>query len=77
MRFTHSGKDDLSSLLRDGNYPRLLDTDCGSYTIEKFSEDLLGFNDDRTISPNRQASVATSGESMKWLASRDVIFEPI
>ncbi|MGC1496377.1 MAG: FAD-dependent tricarballylate dehydrogenase TcuA [Sulfitobacter sp.] len=77
MRFAYDGKDDLLPLLRDGDDPRLPTTDFGSYTIEKFSADLLGFNDGRPLSPEQQTLVNTSGETMKWLASHDVTFEPI
>ena len=77
MRFAYDGKDDLMPLLRDGEDPRLPDTDFGSYTVDKFSQDLLGFNDGRPMSPEQQTLVSKSGETMKWLASHDVTFEPI
>jgi len=77
MRFAYEGKDDLMPLLSDANDPRLGMTDFGSYTIAKFSEDLLGFNDGRPLSPEQLTLVATSGETMKWLATHDVTFEPI
>ncbi|WP_223421911.1 FAD-dependent tricarballylate dehydrogenase TcuA [Tateyamaria pelophila] len=77
MRFAYDGKDDLLPLLRDADDPRLPDTDFGSYTQEKFGADLLGFNDGRPLSPEQQALISTSGETMRWLASHDVKFEPI
>lgn len=77
MRFAYDGKVDLLPLLRDTDDPRLPDTDFGSYTVEIFSEDLLGFNDGRALSPEQQTLVETSGETMKWLASHDITFEPI
>ena len=77
MRFAYQGKEDLMPLLRDPGDPRLDVTDFGSYTVEKFSEDLLGFNDGRPLSPEQQSLVTTSGETMKWLATHDVTFEPI
>ena len=77
MRFAYDGKADLLPLLLDKDDARLPNTDFGSYTVEKFSADLLGFNDGRPLSPEQQALVSTSGETMKWLASHDVTFEPI
>ncbi|MCZ4255237.1 FAD-dependent tricarballylate dehydrogenase TcuA [Sulfitobacter sp. G21635-S1] len=77
MRFAYQGKEDLMPLLRDPEDPRLDVTDFGSYTVEKFSEDLLGFNDGRPLSAEQQSLVTTSGETMKWLATHDVTFEPI
>ena len=77
MRFAYQGKEDLMPLLRDPEDPRLDVTDFGSYTVEIFSEDLLGFNDGRPLSAEQQSLVTTSGETMKWLATHDVTFEPI
>lgn len=77
MRFAYEGKVDLIPLLRDDDDPRLPATDFGSYTVEKFSEDLLGFNDGRPLSPEQQTLVGASGKTMKWLATHEVTFEPI
>lgn len=77
MRFAYDGASDLAPLLRDPEDARLAKTDFGSYTIEKFGDDLLGFNDGRDLSPEQQALINTSGETMRWLASHDVKFEPI
>jgi tricarballylate dehydrogenase len=77
MRFAYDGAEDLIPLLRDPNDARLETTDFGSYTTEKFGADLLGFNDGRPLSAEQEALVNTSGETMRWLASHDVKFEPI
>lgn len=77
MRFAYDGADDLMPLLRDPDDARLPQTDFGSYTTEKFGADLLGFNDGRALSDEQQTLVNTSGETMRWLASHDVKFEPI
>ncbi|MEO1557650.1 MAG: FAD-dependent tricarballylate dehydrogenase TcuA [Pseudomonadota bacterium] len=77
MRFAYDGADDLMPLLRDPNDARLSVTDFGSYTTEKFGSDLLGFNDGRPLSVEQQTLVNTSLETMGWLASHDVKFEPI
>ncbi|MEO0379794.1 MAG: FAD-dependent tricarballylate dehydrogenase TcuA [Pseudomonadota bacterium] len=77
MRFAYDGAKDLMPLLRDPNDARLARTDFGSYTTEKFGADLLGFNDGRPLSDEQQALVNGSLETMVWLASHDVKFEPI
>lgn len=77
MRFAYDGHDDLIPLLRDPNDPRLATTDFGSYTTDKFASDLLGFNGGRPLSEEQQKLVYQSGETMKWLASHGVLFEPI
>jgi len=45
MRFAYGDKGDLIPLLRDANEPRLSQSDFGNYSVEKVSQDLLGFND--------------------------------
>ncbi|WP_347863468.1 hypothetical protein [Planktomarina sp.] len=51
--------------------------DFGSYTTEKFANDLLGFNDGRPLSEEQEALVHQSGATLRWLASHGVKFEPI
>ena len=77
MRFAYDGADDLLPLLRDPDDARLPTTDFGSYTTEKFGADLLGFNDGRPLSEEQDALVNQSLETLHWLASHDVKFEPI
>ena len=77
MRFAYDGAADLLPLLRNPDDPRVQNADFGSYDIEKFSGDLLGFNDGRPLSAEQEALVNLSGETMRWLASHDVKFEPI
>ena len=77
MRFAYDGAEDLKPILRDPNDARLSVTDFGSYTTGKFGADLLGFNDGRPLSEEQQTLVNTSLETMGWLASHDVNFEPI
>lgn len=77
MRFAYNGIEDLLPLLRDPNDPRLERTDFGTYDSAKFGDDLLGFNDGRPLSDEQQALINTSGETMRWLASHNVKFEPI
>ena len=77
MRFAYDGADDLMPLLRDSHDSRLHVTDFGSYTIEQFGADLLAFNDGLPLSPEQETLINTSGETVRWLASHDVKFEPI
>ena len=77
MRFAYNGPEDLVPLLSDPDDPRLANTDFGSYTEEKFRDDLLGFNDGRPLSPEQQDLIAQSGKTLGWLATHDVTFEPI
>ncbi len=77
MRFAYDGRDDLFPLIRNCGDSRLPASDFGSYTIERFADDLLGFNGGRPLSPEQKALVSKSGETMHWLASHDVKFEPI
>ncbi|MDP4066340.1 hypothetical protein IMCC1933_28330 [Rhodobacteraceae bacterium IMCC1933] len=77
MRFAYDGADDLLPLLRNPEDPRVKRADFGSYTTEKFANDLLGFNDGRPLSEEQEALVHQSGATLRWLASHGVKFEPI
>src|SRR3712207_919841 len=77
MRFVYNTKDELLPLLQDPGDPRLPSTDFGSYTAQKFAEDLLGFNDGRPLSAEQQALITQSYDAVRWLASHEVKFEPI
>ena len=50
MRFAYENGDQLLHLLKDPDDKRIKNTDFGSYTKEKFSLDLLNFNDGRPLS---------------------------
>ena len=60
MRFAYDGADDLLAILADPDDPRLAVTDFGSYPSEKFSADLLGFNDGRPLSREQEILVGES-----------------
>ncbi len=77
MRFAYNGGSDLEPLLLDPEDPRLPNTEFGSYTQQKFADDLEGFNDGRPLSPEQVALVSQSYETLRWLAKHDVKFEPI
>jgi tricarballylate dehydrogenase len=77
MRFAFEGGDALAPLIADPDDPRLTRTDFGSYTTENFAADLLGFNDGRPLSAEQTALVENSYETLNWLSSHNVKFEPI
>lgn len=77
MRFAYDGADDLLPLISDQSDPRIQNAEFGSYTKDKFAEDLLGFNDGRPLSPEQKSLIDYSGDTLHWLASHRVTFEPI
>ena len=77
MRFAYDGKDDLLPLLKTRTIRASRDTDFGTYTAEKFGEDLLAFNDGRPLSAEQEILVAESYGTLRWLATHDVKFDPI
>ena len=77
MRFAYNNSNQLMDLLKNPNDERLKDTDFGSYTQEKFENDLLNFNDGRPLSHEQKILVSKSLETIKWLSSHNVKFEPI
>lgn len=77
MRFVYNGHDDLLPLLSNPNDPRLPNTDFGTYSREKFEQDLLGFNDGRPLSKEQRDLIDQSYETMRWLAGHGITFEPI
>ncbi len=77
MRFAYDGNADLMPLLADPDDPRLARTDFGSYTRETFGADLLGFNDGRPLSVEQEALVGESLETLQWMSTKGIKFEPI
>ena len=77
MRFVYNGGEELTPLLADPKDARLARTEFGTYTSEKFSEDLLGFNDGRPLSQEQQDLISQSYPTMLWLAEQGVRFDPI
>lgn len=77
MRFAYDNGDDLLPLLKNPDDPRLAVTDFGGYSKAKFTEDLLGFNDGRPLSPEQNTLINASLATMQWLGGHGVQFEPI
>jgi len=77
MRFAYDNGDQLEVLLKNPNDERIQKTDFGSYTEEKFKSDLKNFNDGRPLSSEQKILVSKSLETIQWLSSHNVKFEPI
>ena len=77
MRFSYDSSNDLLPLLKSPDDPRIPDTDFGSYTKNKFSEDLLSFNDGMPLTDEQKILISESYETMLWLASHGITYEPI
>ena len=77
MRFCFNGIEDLIPLLKDPNDSRLENTEFGCYSETQFSNDLLSFNDGQPLSDEQKILVNQSYDSIKWLASHNIKFEPI
>ena len=77
MRFAYENGDEIKELLKNPNDERIEKTDFGSYTEEKFKSDLLNFNDGRPLSSEQKILVSKSLETIQWLSSHNVKFEPI
>ena len=77
MRFVYESNDDLYPLLLNPNDERIPDTEFGSYSKSKFTQDLLGFNEGKPLSLHQQILIDQSYETMRWLGEHNVRFEPI
>ena len=64
MRFSYENGDQLIGLLKHPDDKRIKDTDFGTYTNEKFSLDLLNFNDGRPLSSEQNILVSKSFETI-------------
>ncbi|MEM9707941.1 MAG: FAD-dependent tricarballylate dehydrogenase TcuA [Pseudomonadota bacterium] len=77
MRFAYEASEELLPLLSNPEDERIPRTDFGSYTKEKFTADLLGFNEGRPLSPEQEALVSKSYDTVRWLAGHGVTYAPI
>ena len=77
MRFSYETSEDLLPLLATPKDSRIARADFGSYTQEKFTADLLSFNDGAPLSDEQKVLVSKSYDTMLWLASHGVTFNPI
>ena len=77
MRFAYESSEELIPLLTNPHDKRISRTDFGSYTQQKFSDDLLGFNEGRPLSAEQEQLTSQSYGAVKWLAGHGVTYEPI
>lgn len=77
MRFIYNSNEDLFPLLLDPKDPRIRKTEFGAYPKEKFENDLLGFNDGRPLSLHQRILIDRSYDTMIWLSTHHIKFEPI
>ena len=77
MRFAYDNSNQLMDLLKNLMMKGLRIQIFGSYPQEKFEKDLLNFNDGRPLSHEQNILVSESLETIKWLSSHNVKFEPI
>ena len=74
MRFAYETSEDLLPLLATPKDSRIARADFGSYTQEKFTADLLSFNDGAPLSDEQKVLVSKSYDTMLWLAGYGVTF---
>ena len=77
MRFAYSSRDEILALLRDPSDSRLQDTEFGAYPKEKFTADMLHFNEGRSLSDLHHRLIDKSYETMVWLTTHNIRFDPI
>ncbi|MEM7103878.1 MAG: FAD-dependent tricarballylate dehydrogenase TcuA [Bacteroidota bacterium] len=77
MRFVYNSNEDLHPLLANPDDERIPITEFGTYTAEKFGSDLLHFNDGRALSLHQKILIEQSYETMLWLSTHNVRFDPI
>ncbi len=77
MRFVYNGMKDILPLLNDPNDEKIAKTEFGSYTKEKFQKDLYEFNKSKPLSTYQQTLINESYQTVQWLASHHIKFNPI
>lgn len=77
MRFAYDSDADLLPLLLNPSDDRLSMTEFGQYSQKQFESDLLKFNNGLPLSLHQQILVEKSYETLAWLGSHDIKFEPI
>ncbi|MBC5838929.1 FAD-dependent tricarballylate dehydrogenase TcuA [Flavobacterium muglaense] len=77
MRFAYDSNEDLMNLLKNPTEERIANTDFGSYTKEKFKADLLHFNEGEPLAELQEFLVENSLDTIQWLASHNIKFDPI
>ena len=77
IRFAYDGVDDLVALMPDLTESELSRTDFGSYTEDKFYEDMGRITDYRTDPELASFLVSQSKDTVMWMSRHGVRFAPI
>lgn len=77
MRFVYNSNEEIMPLLLNPNDERIPNTEFGTYTKEKFQKDLLSFNDGKPLSLHQNILINKSYETLAWLGTHNIKFEPI
>jgi tricarballylate dehydrogenase len=77
MRFVYNSNEEIIPFLLHPEDERIPHTEFGTYTKENFQKDLLGFNDGRPLSLHQNILIDKSYETLAWLGTHNIKFEPI
>jgi len=77
MRFVYNGDEDILPLLKNPTDEKIANTVFGSYTKGKFQKDLFGFNEGKPLSIHQQTLINESYDTMRWLSTHNIKFDPI
>lgn len=77
IRFAYNGLEDLKQVVTDLTEEEISNTDFGTYTEEKFYDDMLRVTEYRTNPEMADLLVGESLNTMKWMRSKKVRFAPI
>ncbi len=77
MRCVYDGVDDLKALMPDLSEAEIANTDFGTYTEEKFFDDMGRVTEYRTDPDLCELLVKRSRETMRWMHGKGVRFQPI
>ena len=77
FRCVYDGVDDLKTLMPDLTEEEIRNTDFGTYTEEKFFDDMGRVTEYRTDPDLCEILVTRSKETMRWMQSKGIRFAPI
>src|ERR1700681_3749297 len=77
MRCVYDGVDDLRALMPDLTDEEGPNTDFGTYTEEKFFDDMGGITESRADPALTELLVRRSRDTMRWMRQKGIRFAPI
>jgi tricarballylate dehydrogenase len=77
MRCVYDGVDDLKAIMPDLTAEEIANTDFGSYTEDKFFDDMGRVTEYRTDPDMCELLVRRSRDTMRWMRGKGVRFQPI